>query len=64
MTPTQPEPKCNVTGLATCRGCKYSFAPELFDGGCMIPEDERTEDYKEKHREGAPTWTEKQPDNT
>lgn len=22
----------------SCRGCRYSFAPELYDGGCKHPE--------------------------
>lgn len=25
-------------GKATCRGCKYSAAPDLFDGGCLFYE--------------------------
>lgn len=30
-----PEGKNNPTG--TCRGCVYSYAPELYDGGCRLP---------------------------
>ena len=30
--------KCEHTGAANCRGCKYSRDPALFDGGCQYPQ--------------------------
>ena len=30
-----PEPVCKYPGHTSCRGCEYSFAPDLYDGGCL-----------------------------
>ena len=35
-----------VKGSHSCRGCKYSSAPELFDGFCMLPPDIREQALK------------------
>ena len=42
-TPAIPEPVCRYPGSTSCRGCEYSYAPDLYDGGCMshLPEAER-----------------------
>ena len=32
---TIPVPDCRYPGRGSCRGCEYSFAPDLFDGGCL-----------------------------
>ena len=40
---TAIEPICRYPGSTSCRGCEYSYAPDLYDGGCMshLPEAER-----------------------
>ena len=46
---------------ANCRGCEYSFAPELFDGGCLAGYSEKQRNYlKDRAREYAEAWRQRE----
>lgn len=34
-THTVSEPICKYPGRSSCLGCECSFAPDLYDGGCL-----------------------------